>query len=66
MQMTGPLDLCRPSFSKPLSSKPSSCGLKVILPKLATTLMPRDGNVGATTFEDGCQFLGLTCRNQRI
>ena len=38
--MTGPLDLCRQSFSKPVSSKPISCGLNVILPKLATTLMP--------------------------
>ena len=37
--MTGPLDLCRQSFSKPVSSKPISCGLNVILPKLATTLM---------------------------
>ena len=57
--MTGPLDLCRQSFSKPVSSKPIFCGLNVILPKLATTLMPRDGDVGATTFEDGCQFAQL-------
>src|SRR5438270_13817666 len=64
--MTGPLDLCRQSFSKPVSSKPIFCGLNVILPKLATTLMPRDGDVGATTFKDGCQFASLTCRNQRI
>ena len=34
-------------------------GLNVILPKLATTLMPRDGDVGATTFKDGCQFAQL-------
>jgi hypothetical protein len=64
--MSGPLDLCRHSFSKPFSSKPISCGLNVILPKRATTLMPRDGDVGATSFKDGCQFLSLTCRNQRI
>jgi len=64
--MTGSLALCRRFFSKPASSKPISCGLNVILPKLATTLMPRDGDVGATTLKDGCQFLSLTCRNQRI
>jgi hypothetical protein len=64
--MTGPLDLCRQSFSKPVSSKPISCGLNVILPKLATTLMPRDGDISATTFKDGRQFASLTCRNQRI
>jgi hypothetical protein len=38
--MTGPLDLCRQSFSKPVSSKPTFRGLNIILPKLATTLMP--------------------------
>ena len=64
--MTGPLDLYRQSFSKPVSSKPISCGLNVILPKLATTLMPRDGHLGATTFKDGCQFASLICGNQGI
>jgi hypothetical protein len=64
--VTGPLDLCRQSFSKPVSNKPISCGLNVILPKFATILMPRDGDIGATTFKDGRQFASLTSRNQRI
>lgn len=37
--MTGPLDLCRQSLSKPASSKPISSGLNVILTKLTTALM---------------------------
>jgi hypothetical protein len=47
-------------------SEPISSGLNVIVPEFATTLMPRDGDVGATTFKDGREFASMTRRNQRI
>jgi hypothetical protein len=35
-------------------------GLNVIVPELASTLVPRNSDIGTTALEQSCQFFRLT------